>query len=223
MTTRNKEKTREKIINGAIALLTRSGFKDFGINSVAREAGCDKVLLYRYFGDIEGLLKAVAESVKFFPDPNRFLKTCLPKTDTRSEADRMAAVLHAYAKELRERPLTAQMILWSGIVKNPLVEACDVARKDFEAVLIEEGEPLEDERDAARLRLFSIFINGLVSESVSEDLDDHEEWGPVFKQMGESLWPSLATRPEIDDDGDEYGRDWDEEPVRDDDFPFSLL
>ncbi len=148
MTRRNKEKTREKIIKGANALLTRTGFKDFGINSVAREAECDKVLLYRYFGDLDGLLGAMAESVQYFPDPDRFLRVSMGETEFRTESERMAALLYAYAKELRERPLTAQMIIWSGIVKNPMVKACDNARRDFEAALLEEEESSTDDRDA---------------------------------------------------------------------------
>ncbi len=225
MTRRNREKTREKIINGAIALLTRTGFRDFGINGVAREAECDKVLLYRYFGDLEGLLAAVAESVKFFPDPDRFLRVSVADSGYRSEAERVAALLYAYAKELRERPLTAQMINWFGIVENPMVETCENARKDFETALLEEGdeESSSDERVATRLKLVSFFIRGLASECGKADFDDLEEWKPIFTQMGETLWPSVGVRSGFHDDDDDYDLGWEKKRVEDEDFPFSLF
>ena len=221
MTKRNREKTREKIIDGAIALLTKSGFKDFGVNSVARQAGCDKVLLYRYFGDLDGLLQTVAESVQFFPQANRFLRQCLP------DSERMGGLLYAYAKELRERPLTSQMILWSGIVDNPLVQACENARKEFETALLEEGEPLplEDDQDVSRQKLFSVFMRGIASDCEKEDLDDREEWEPLFRQMSEILWPSLVGASDIDDldEAMDYRPGWRGDRPRDDDFPFSLF
>ncbi len=223
MTTRNRKKTREKIIEGAIALLTKSGFKEFGINSVAREAGCDKVLLYRYFGDLDGLLQAIAESVPFFPEANRFLRHRLPDSDFRSDSERMSELLYAYAKELRERPLTSQLIVWSGVAENPLIQACENARKEFETALLEEGEPLEDDHDVSRQRLFSIFTMGLARDCGREDLDDREEWGPLFRRMSTVLWPSLAGAAATDIEDLDYQPGWQEEPARDEDFPFSLF
>ena len=243
MAKRNREKTREKIVKGAVALLTRTGFKDFGINSVAREAECDKVLLYRYFGDLDGLLAAMAESVQFFPDPDRFLRVSVGESvqffpdpdrflrvsvgesEFRTEAERLALLLYAYAKELRERPLTAQMINWFGMVENPMVDACDNARRDFEAVLLEEGDSSTDDRNATRLKIVSLFIKGLASECGKADLDDLEEWKPVFRQMGESLWPSGEVHSGFEDDEDdsEYGMGWEKKRSEEDDFPFSLF
>ena len=222
MTRRNREKTREKIIKGAIALLTRTGFKDFGINSVARAAECDKVLLYRYFGDLDGLLAAMAETVQFFPDPDRFLRVSVAETEFRTEAERMGALLYAYAKELRERPFTAQIIIWSGIVENPLVDGCDNARRDFEAALVEEGETSTEDRASSRLRLVSIFMKGLAVECEKADLDDLEEWKPIFRQMGETLWPTVEVHSGFEEDYD-YNLGWEKKRSEEDDFPFSLF
>ena len=34
----------------------------YGINAIARQAGCDKVLIYRYFDNLDGLLQRVADN-----------------------------------------------------------------------------------------------------------------------------------------------------------------
>ncbi len=59
--TRNRTDTSQRILNAAFDLLTTEGFAGFGINSVARAAGCDKKLIYRYFDGLEGLWTAMGE------------------------------------------------------------------------------------------------------------------------------------------------------------------
>ena len=66
---RNRQHTEARIREAATQLLAREGFTAWGINAIARAADCDKVLIYRYYGSLEGLLKGVVDSVTFWPDP----------------------------------------------------------------------------------------------------------------------------------------------------------
>lgn len=54
---RDKDSTKQKLIDATGRVILRDGFKGIGINSIAKEAGVDKVLIYRYFNDLDGLLK----------------------------------------------------------------------------------------------------------------------------------------------------------------------
>ncbi len=47
LTTRNRGLTASKIIDAVGHVLARDGFTKIGINAIAREAGVDKVLIYR--------------------------------------------------------------------------------------------------------------------------------------------------------------------------------
>ena len=58
---RSRAETTEKILEALDRVLTRDGVRGVGINAVAREAGVDKVLIYRYFGGMQELLRAFAE------------------------------------------------------------------------------------------------------------------------------------------------------------------
>ena len=58
MKTRDREATRARLIAAVGNLLAREGFKGLGVNAVAREAGVDKVLIYRYFGGLPELIVA---------------------------------------------------------------------------------------------------------------------------------------------------------------------
>lgn len=60
---RNRDDTRARILDAGLALLAEEGFGPFGVNSVARRAGCDKKLIYRYFDGMEGLTAAMGETV----------------------------------------------------------------------------------------------------------------------------------------------------------------
>ena len=60
---RNRDDTRARILDAGLALLGEEGFGPFGVNGVARRAGCDKKLIYRYFDGMEGLTAAMGEAV----------------------------------------------------------------------------------------------------------------------------------------------------------------
>ena len=64
---RDKESTRFRLLDAVGTLLAREGFGALGINAVAREAGVDKVLIYRYFGGMDELLRAFGQSGDFWP------------------------------------------------------------------------------------------------------------------------------------------------------------
>ena len=51
---RDSQAMRRRILDAIGAIAARDGLAAVGVNALAREAGCDKVLIYRYFGDLEG-------------------------------------------------------------------------------------------------------------------------------------------------------------------------
>ena len=54
---RDREATKARILGAVGVVLARDGFGAVGVNAIAKEAGVDKVLIYRYFG---GLARAAA-------------------------------------------------------------------------------------------------------------------------------------------------------------------
>jgi AcrR family transcriptional regulator len=57
--TRDRPKTEQMILDAAKAVLAEDGFSKFGVNSIARRAECDKQLIYRYYGGLDGLVDAI--------------------------------------------------------------------------------------------------------------------------------------------------------------------
>jgi AcrR family transcriptional regulator len=60
---RDSDATRDRLIEAGFRTLSEEGFAGLGINGIARAAGCDKKLIYRYFDGLDGLLDAMGERV----------------------------------------------------------------------------------------------------------------------------------------------------------------
>ncbi len=63
---KSRRKTEQNILRALGHLLLEQGFPAVGINAIARQAGCDKVLIYRYFNGLDGLLTAFAETTELW-------------------------------------------------------------------------------------------------------------------------------------------------------------
>ncbi len=57
--TRNPERTRERILSAALKEFAAHGFAGARVDAIAHRADINKRMLYHYFGDKEGLFKAV--------------------------------------------------------------------------------------------------------------------------------------------------------------------
>lgn len=64
---RNRTITTEHIIDALEQVLNEKGLDTVGINAVAERAGVSKVLIYRYFGSLEGLLDYYVRVGRLFP------------------------------------------------------------------------------------------------------------------------------------------------------------
>ncbi|TDC91058.1 TetR/AcrR family transcriptional regulator [Actinomadura sp. 7K507] len=133
---RNRRATERALLEAVGDLLSREGFASLGVNSVAREAGVDKVLIYRYFDGMAGLLRAFAASEGFWPSVEEILGEGSADLRTMTAADRWATGLVRYARALRRRPLAREVLAWEQVEKNDLTEILRLRREEwFEELL----------------------------------------------------------------------------------------
>lgn len=130
---RDSRKTRRAILEAAVRLLARDGFRRFGISAVAREARVDKVLIYRYFGGAEDLLRKLASEGGLFPD----LSLLLPAELASSPRALARHALVEYARWLRRHPYALAVFRWELIESNHLTAALAACREDFARSLLE--------------------------------------------------------------------------------------
>lgn len=123
---RNRAGTERAIFLAARSLLAEEGFQGFGINAVARRAGCDKQLIYRYFGGIDGLVEAIGTEL------GSWVKDKIPQ-DTGgmfllTYGDLMEKLSLYYMDALREDPLVCKIVAWEVSQDTPHVRRLTEAR-----------------------------------------------------------------------------------------------
>jgi len=114
---RNRAGTEGRILEATGRLLARRGFASFGINAVAREARVDKVLIYRYWGGLDGLMAAYGRTSNFWPPTEE----TLPSAESDS-GERAVAGLKALLRGVRARPLTQEILRWELVEHNALTD-----------------------------------------------------------------------------------------------------
>lgn len=157
---RNKEETKKKIFDATGKLIAKNGFHALGINAVAREAGVDKVLIYRYFGKLPDLLKAFMDEGNFWPDPEDFVTDC-DKTNLRETA---FAIFSGYASFLRKNSISREIFRWEIIERNEFTEMIAAARESQGVKLTETIKKtlgLSGEKAIAVDSVSAIIISGL--------------------------------------------------------------
>lgn len=123
--TRDRSRTEEAILAAARDVLIEKGFGAWGVNAIARAAGCDKQLIYRYFGGLDGLAEALGTDVA------RAIETALsvaPSQPAASYAELVARLLDALVEVLRSNPLMQRIIAWELSEPNALTHSFAQAR-----------------------------------------------------------------------------------------------
>lgn len=120
---RNRLKTEERILNAVETILLNDGFPAIGINSIARQAGCDKVLIYRYFDGLDGLLQAFAEITELWWQVDEIIPESILQTEQPTLSEILQTLLKRHAEALQAKPLTLEIMAWEMSEQNNLTVA----------------------------------------------------------------------------------------------------
>lgn len=151
MPERDKDATKARLIEAVGALIAREGFSAVRINAVAREAGVDKVLIYRYFDTLSGLLAAFGEEGDFWWSIEELMAPPLPGPADGGLAACLARIFDRHVDFLRRRPVTLEIIAWEMSSRNELTIALETVRERRSRALIE-AVAAHLGRDAAELQ-----------------------------------------------------------------------
>ncbi len=127
---RDKKITSRRLINAVGSLLAKKGFVGVGVNAVAREAGVDKVLIYRYFGGLEGLIAAFAQEGDFWPSALELAGGDLQKFSQMPLDARLSYFGSNFFQALKKRPVTQAIMAWEMIEPNGLTEELERIREE---------------------------------------------------------------------------------------------
>jgi AcrR family transcriptional regulator len=126
---RDKSVTRRKIMDAIEQILMREQGSQIRINSIAKEAGVDKVMIYRYFGNLEKLLIAFAEEKDIWPPLELLLRK---KSDSATESplqNQLICYLTNYLSEIRRDQMAKEILRWALTNMNALTKSMENDRE----------------------------------------------------------------------------------------------
>lgn len=118
---RDKAETKAKILAAVGKLLAESGFQQLGVNAIAREAGVDKVLIYRYFENLPTLLKTFGQEGDYWLTVEELVGD---ESSVQADAldEWMEILLVRFLRDLQQRTITQEILRWELLEGNELTQ-----------------------------------------------------------------------------------------------------
>jgi len=179
---RDAEATRARLVEAAAAILAQTGIEGLGVNALAQAAGVDKVLIYRYFGGMDGVFDALGGKIDLWI--GEALAQTQPPGGSYSEA--MTVLLIAYLRALRGNPALRSLLLTqSGPAADRLADARSKAiGRWFASVRDKAGDPAPGvDAPAVNAILLAAVQQLALREAMGEanglDLADEKTWARI--------------------------------------------
>ena len=145
--TRQRELRREELLDAADRIVRNRG-RDTSMDEIAAEAGITKPILYRHFGDKDGLYEALAERYV-----EELKEALLPAGKARGARERLAATIDAYLAYVEREPERYRFLLGAAERSSTAELMADFRR-----------ERVERCADTATANLRRVGIEGPVGE-----------------------------------------------------------
>lgn len=162
---RNRVETERKILDAVGCIVETDGFEKVGINAVAKKAGIAKMLIYRYFTSIDGLLAAYIKLNDYWL--NIPLDIAL---DKESLIPFVVQVYKSQIMQLRDNVVMRRLLRWELGNDNPIIAAIRSQREENGMTLIKvvssvSGKPIKEIAEMASLLSASITYLALLADT----------------------------------------------------------
>jgi AcrR family transcriptional regulator len=170
---------REQLLDATTEIVVAGGFQAVSIESVAREAGVSRALVYEHFGELDGLLEAVVER-----ETTRALaqvsETSLADPTEGDPQQLMLESLRAYLYAVRDHPTTWRLVLTAPEGAPELLrKSIERGRAIALARLTETAAPvLLHEHDAPDAELTARVLSAVADEYARLVLADGDGFPP---------------------------------------------
>lgn len=161
MSKKDKEQTRQRLIDAAGNILQEHGFQGLGVNAIAREAGVDKVLIYRYFGNLDGLLLAFMAQRDYFSNLDAMIGD-VRAIATKSEALEVGKrILLGQLRQILHNKELQEMLLWELEQNNPVTARVAEQREQQGRAALDLMQEITQAGDIDFPACISILIGGI--------------------------------------------------------------
>ena len=181
------KQTEKNIIEAVSSIILTEGFSKLGINRIAKVAGCDKVLIYRYFGGIEGLISRWAKENDYYSFAiDMFKEKINSSDDMRSVAKE---ILIQQLRFIRESRMMQELILWELSGNSTFDYIRNTREKNGHEIqqMIEQKLGMTDSDAKYYITILMAAINYLVLFARTSDMYNGIDFS------SEETWPKMET------------------------------
>lgn len=127
---KNKENTKQKIIDAVGEIFRTEGKKGLYITQIARKAGVDRSLIYQYFGrDIRRLIEAYVVQKDYWMQFFDKINAAVNETDYDSSMDLVIRILQKQWEHFSADPEMQELILWELSGESDLMRSIHNTRE----------------------------------------------------------------------------------------------
>lgn len=112
---RDREATEKRLLDTIGGMIAEEGFEKIGINAVAARSGVSKILIYRYFGSVEGLMAAYIRQYDFWIN----FSSGLP--DREQVPGFVKKMFQGQIEQLRNNPTLKRLYRWELSCNNDMI------------------------------------------------------------------------------------------------------
>jgi AcrR family transcriptional regulator len=120
---RDKARTMQRLVAAVGAVIRAEGFGGLGVNRVAAEAGVDKVLLYRYFGSLELLLKEYVSASDYYKAASTQVPALMNATTSREIHKAGSEIVLEQLRRLRASPDLQEIYRYELTTDDPVTRS----------------------------------------------------------------------------------------------------
>ncbi len=158
----SRRATEDSLLDALESVLQRDGLRHLSVNAVVEAAGVGKPLLYRYFGDLQGLVQAWGKRRGFWAEVADTGPPSRHKPDDRSFRQQITDELVASAEHLRAHPVTleflAEELTATSDLSAAFAEARDEYRRPFLKTMLNDSRYLRRDNHRVIVIIYAALI-----------------------------------------------------------------
>lgn len=183
---RDREATEQRLLDTVGQMIAEHGFEKIGINAVAAQSGVSKILIYRYFNSLDGLIAAYIRRHDFW------LSSSFEFTDAAQVLPAVKEMLCRHIGQLRTDPVLRKLHRWELSCNNDIVAALRAQREKVGMDLIEQvcalsGRPRQETAALAALITAAITYLAMLGDSCPVfngiNIDEDDGWELIYNEI----------------------------------------
>lgn len=183
---RDREATEKRLLDSIGRMIAENGFEKIGINAVSAQSGVSKILIYRYFNSIDGLIAAYIRKHDFW------LNSSLEFLDATQVFPAVKRMFREHIEQLRTNPVLRKLYRWELSCDNDVIAALREQREKIGMNLIKQvcditGHPQQEIAALSAMITSSITYLAMLGDycpifngiNISED----SGWNMIYQEV----------------------------------------